>query len=389
VIQKRTLSKPNPVTGKRVAYLVRVEGRRDPVNGRRRQYSRQVPTMAEAKALEAGWVTEIERGTALVPSKATVGDLLDQYIKLELPRTVRPENRQPYESIIKNHLMPAVGDVLARSLTVEHVEKLLGNMQRAGYSSSTITKARMRLSSALKLGIRWNVVARDVAAIAKPPKIRYRKATIWTPEEIVAFLTAARENAHWPFWLLLVETGARQSELLGLTWADVSIDKATVRLGRKTVRMLKGTPALKDGGKSAAAVRTIGITPTTVNELRAWRSRWLKHRLAAGSGWNPDELLFTTAVGTPLSANNLRRTFDRLVTDAGVTAISPHEVRKTNVTLALAGGASPKAVAQRVGHSDARVTLETYDQLTAGQESRLLEIMSAIVPQDRDAAQSG
>lgn len=389
MIQKRVLSKPNPVTGKRVAYLVRVEGKRDPVTGRRRQYSRQVPTMAEAKALEASWVTEIERGTALIPSKATVGDLLDEYLKNELPRAVRPENRQPYESIINRHLRPAVGDLLARSLTVEHVERLLANMQRSGYSSSTVTKARLRLSSALQLGVRWNVVVRDVAALAKPPRITYRTATIWTPSEVASFLRTARQDTHWVFWLLLVETGARQSELLGLTWADVSIDQATVRLGRKTVRMLKGTPVVKDGGKSTAAGRTIGITPATVDELRVYRRRWAKRKLASGPEWNPDELLFTTMAGTPLSANNLRRTFDRLVTAAGVTSISPHEVRKTNVTLALAGGASPKAVAQRVGHRDVRVTLETYDQLTPGQESRLVEIMAAIVPQDRDAAQGG
>lgn len=371
-------------------YTVRVETT-EAMSGERQRVTvgtfatRKLAELAEAKAL-----TEREKGTLLTPDTASVGELLDEYVRLELPRTVRPENRQPYESIIDRHLRPALGTIPASKLSVEHVERLLGDMQRAGYSSSTITKARMRLSSALKLGVRWNVVARDVATIAKPPRITYRKATIWTPSEVARFLRTARQDTHWVFWLMLVEAGARQSELLGLTWHDVQLERATVRLGRKTVRLLRGTPVVKDGGKSAAAGRTIGITPATVEELQAYRTRWLERKLAAGSGWNPDELLFTTRDGTPLSANNMRKVFDRLVATAGIPAITPHEVRKTNVTLALAGGTSPKAVAQRVGHSDARVTLETYDQLTAGQESRLMEIMAAIVvPEDRDTAQNG
>ncbi len=383
-ILKKSLVQPHPVTGKKVAYLVRVEGKRDPVTGKRRQFTRQVPTMKVAKALEAEWQAEIARGTALNPSKATVGDLLDAYVTNELPKTVRPENRQPYESIIATHVRPAVGLILARDLTVEHVEALLAAMQERGYSSSMITKARMRLSSALQLGVRWNIVARNVAALATPPKIAYKRADIWTREEVSRFLTTARDDdAHWPLWLLLVESGARQSEVLGLSWDDVDLDRATLRLGRRTVRLLKGTPTLKDGGKSHAADRTIELTAKTVAELRAYRAAWNARKLAGGAGWTPEGLLFTTAAGTPLSANNLRKVFDRLVAAAGVRAITPHAVRKTNVTLALAGGALPHEVAQRVGHADSRVTLDTYARVTVGQRAQTVEIMAALVSAPR------
>lgn len=379
-IQKRTLAKPDAATGKKVAYLVRVEGKRDPVTGKRRQFSRQVATMKAAKALEAEWTTEVARGTALVPSKATVGDLLGEYLRLEVPRTVRPENRQPYESIITNHLTPAIGDVAAQALTVEHVERLLAGMQDAGYSSSLITKVRMRLGTALKLGMRWGVVSTNVAEIAKPPRIEYKKARIWTPEEVAAFLDTAADDALWPLWLLAVETGARTSELLGLAWEDVNLDRATLRVGRQTVRLTKGTPTVKDGGKSAAAARTIPLTPGTVAELKAYRKQWLEQKLAAPD-WATD-LLFTTRAGSPLSANNIRKTFDRLVKAAGVPEITPHAIRKTAITLALANGASPKAVAARVGHADSRVTLDIYSSITSDMDDALLSIVTAIIPQE-------
>lgn len=377
-IQKRTLAKPDPVTGRKVAFLVRVEGRRDPLTGRRRQLSKQVGTMREAKALEAEWTATVARGTALVPSKATVGDLLDEYLRVELPRTVRPENRQPYESIVKNHLTPTIGSVPAQALTVEHVERLLAGMQDRGLSSSLITKVRMRLSSALKLGMRWGIVAANVADAAKAPRISYRKATIWTPEQVGAFLDTARDDDLWPLWLLMVETGARTSELLGLAWEDVNIDTGTLRVGRQVVRLLKGTPTIKDHGKTSSASRSLRLTPGTVAELRTYWKAWIERKLAAPD-WSGD-FLFCTREGKPLSANNLRKVFDRLVTRAGVPAITPHAIRKTAITLALANGASPKAVAARVGHADSRVTLDVYSSITSDMDDALLAIVGAIVP---------
>ena len=149
----------------------------------------------------------------------------------------------------------------ARKLTVEHVEKLLAEMQERGLSSSLMTKTRMRLSSALKMGMRWGIVATNVADITRPPRIAYKKATIWTPAEVATFLETAASDDLWPLWLLMVETGARTSELFGLAWEDLSLDRGTLRIGRRVIRLLNGTPTAKDGGKSQAASRSIRLTP--------------------------------------------------------------------------------------------------------------------------------
>jgi integrase len=268
--------------------------------------------------------------------------------------------------------------VQARKLTVEHVEKLLADMQARGLSSSLITKTRMRLSSALKLGMRWGIVGSNVAGVIKPPTISYKKARIWTPDDVSTFLDTAATDAHWPLWLLMVETGARTSELLGVAWEDVDLERGTLRIGRQVVRLLKGTPVLKEGGKSKAAARSIRLTPGTAAELRDYRVKWLERKLAAPE-WATN-LLFTTGNGKPLSANNLRRTHDRLVAVAGVEAITPHAIRKTAITLALANGAAPKAVANRVGHADSRVTLDIYSSITSDMDDTLLDIVTAIMP---------
>lgn len=380
VTERKPMKNGEPNLRGRSRWLVRVETR-DPITGRRKQLNvGTFQTKKAAERAEAEAITERERGTLLAPDTTTVSELLREYIRTEVPKTVRPENRQLYEVIVNRHLIPAFGEVRVRDLSVQHVERLLSELTEAGKSPSLVTKVRMRLSSALRMAMRYGIANRNVAEAAKPPKITTKPARVWTPDEVSRFLDTARGHRLWPLWLLMVETGARQSELLGLTWDDVDLNAATIRLGRQVVRLLKGVPIIKQGGKSKAAGRTVRITPGTVEELRAYRRVWLENRLANGSDWNSDGLVFTNADGGLVSANNLRRRdFDALTTEAAVPVIGMHEIRKTSVTLAIAAGASPKAVASRVGHADVRTTLDVYARLTASMEDEAVAVMEAIV----------
>lgn len=368
-------------------YMVRIEST-DPVTGKRRRVTvGTFATKREAEREQAKAITERERGTLLQPDTTTVGELLDRYLETEVPKTVKPENRAEYEVIIRKHLKPALGNVLVRKLTVEHVERLFADLQAAGYSSTTIKKAHLRLGAALRLAKRWNLVHDNVCDVAKPPKLEYKKPKVWSPDDVAAFLDAAEDDHLYAYWLLLVETGARTSELLGLTWKDVNFDRGTLRLGQQVVRLLKGTPILKQDAKTEAGRRTIRLTAGTVDVLRTYRRSWLERKLASGDpDWNPDDLIFCTSTGKPYNAYNLRRNFDRIVKEAGIPPITPHGVRKSHITMAIANGANVKAVAARVGHADVTTTLGVYTSLTASMDDDLLNIVEAVVTRRKQDA---
>lgn len=368
-------------------YMVRIEST-DPVTGKRRRVTvGTFPTKREAEKEQAKAITERERGTLLQPDTTTVGELLDRYLETEVPKTVKPENRAEYEVIIRRHLKPALGNVLVRKLTVEHVERLFADLQAAGYSSTTIKKAHLRLGAALRLAKRWNLVHDNVCDVAKPPKLEYKKPKVWSPDDVAAFLDVAERDHLYAYWLLLVETGARTSELLGLTWKDINFDRGTLRLGEQVVRLLKGTPILKQDAKTEAGRRTIRLTAGTVDVLRTYRRSWLERKLASGDpDWNPDDLIFCTSTGKPYNAYNLRRNFDRIVKEAGIPPITPHGVRKSHITMAIANGANVKAVAARVGHADVTTTLGVYTSLTASMDDDLLNIVEAVVTRRKQDA---
>lgn len=367
-------------------WLVRIESP-DPVTGARRRVTvGTFPTKREAEREEAKAITQRERGTLLAPDSTTVAELLDRWLEVDVPRTVKPEQIVNYETVVRKHLKPAFGEVQARKLTVERVERLYADLQAAGYSSSLIRNVHLRLSAALKLAKRWGLVADNVCDVAKPPKLSYRASKIWTAEETAAFLEAADDDPLATYWRMAVETGARTSELLGLTWDDLDLERGTVRLGEQVVRNLHGVPFVKEGGKSAAARRTIGLSVGMLDVLREHRREWAERKLAA-TGWeDPYGLIFCSPRGRPLNSRNVRRTFDRLITLAGVTPIPPHSLRKGHITSAIAAGGNLRAVQARVGHSDPATTLGIYTQLTAGMEASLMDVVETLVPRrTRDA----
>jgi integrase len=306
--------------------------------------------------------------------------LLDKWLEVAVPRTVRPENIVNYRGTVDLHLKPALGSVPVRKLRVEQVESLFASMQADGYSSSTIKNVHLRLSAALKMAKRWNIIAESVCDIAKPPKLAYKPSRIWTPAEVVAFLAEADDDALSTYWRLMIETGARTSELLGVTWADVDLEHKTVRFGEQVVRLLKGVPFVKEGGKSESACRTVRITDDMAQQLKDERTAWLAKQLAAEEWGNTHDLVFCSPRGRPLNARNVRRSFDRLIVQAGVTPVPPHSLRKLHITAAIAAGANVKAVAARVGHRDLHTTLKTYQQLTGGMDDALMDIVEAFVP---------
>lgn len=384
------LHRTSTTTGK-TSYQVLID-RRDPLtNARKRVVIGTYRTKKEAEKAEREAIVERDRGTLVDPQKMTVVALLDTYLTAEVPKTVKPENRAEYRIVIDKHLKPALGDLKVQRLTTQHVDTLYGSLIEAGYSASLIRKVHQRLSAALRLAVRWQIVSRNVCDAVTPPKMTSKAPKVWTPQEAARFLATARDEGDplAMYWTLMLETGARTSELLGVSWHDVDLDAGTVRFGAQVVRLMGGTPIVKSGGKTESATRTIRLTTATVEALRNHRRAWIAAKLSAPEWADEHELIFVSRTGRPLNARNVRRSFDRLVGLAGVPAISPHSLRKTHITSAIAAGAPVKAVAARVGHRDVSTTLKTYTALTRGQEDALLDIVEALMTVPDDRAQNG
>ncbi|WP_121400291.1 site-specific integrase [Micromonospora sp. M71_S20] len=111
--------------------------------------------------------------------------------------------------------------------------------------------------------------------------------------------------------------------------------------------------------------RAVFGTPKTHQRRSVPLPRFLVEPIAAQiTGRSGDELVFTSPAGEVLRNNNFRRrVFDRAAESIGLAGLTPHELRHTAASLAVAEGANVKAVQRMLGHASAAMTLDVYADL--------------------------
>lgn len=404
-IVKRTLKRPDPITGRKTAYLVRVEGKRDPATGKRRQLSKQVATMREAKALEADWTAEVARGTALDPNKTTVADLLREWLASK-QGDISAQSLRDYEIVLEKHLVPALGDVPVQRLTAARVQQQENAWRDAGMSPRMVRACHMRLAQALRYAVRLGIVAANACDSVNPPKLGKAKAATWNQEEAAVFLDAAmhrpvltrggdtgirRPDDLHPLWHFLVLEGMRRGEALGLRWRDLNIERGTAHIVQTVVHnKAKRQPGETDGRtliqnrtKTGAGARTVRLTARTLAALKEHRKAQNARRLAA-SEWQDHDLIICTSKGTPINPTNVQRSFNAILAAARMPDGSPlrrirvHDLRHTSATLLLLAGTHPKVVSERLGHASISITLDLYSHVLPDAQDSAVAAMDAL-----------
>ncbi len=156
-----------------------------------------------------------------------------------------------------------------------------------------------------------------------------------------------------------IATGLRQGELLGLQWSDLDWAAGTLRVERQLLR--NGTFGLP---KSAAGVRTIGLSDLATYAFRMQRDQQIGDRFRAKSRWtNPDDLVFTTSLGTHLRIWPVWQAFRTASDRAGVRRIRFHDLRHACATLLLTAGEELAVIGKVLGRSDYGTTLKVYAHL--------------------------
>jgi integrase len=154
----------------------------------------------------------------------------------------------------------------------------------------------------------------------------------------------------------------RQGELLALKWDDVDLERGVLRVRRTLTHENKafdlGEP------KTKKSRRTIRLTTSAVEALRAHLSRQFEEIERMSSLYQPGGLVFATQIGTIINPSNLRnRSFKQLLKRAGLRPIRFHDLRHTCATLLLSKDVNPKIVSEILGHASVSITLDIYSHL--------------------------
>jgi integrase len=304
--------------------------------------------------------------------RQTVAEFVADWL-VAVQTTLRPATFASYRGVMTSYVVPRLGNVRLTSLTPARLGALYNELGKSGsktggqLSPTTVRYAHTVLGKALQDAVEWGLVARNVARVAKPPRRSTPDMTVWSPPEARRFLSHVRDDRLFPLWFMLLSTGMRRGEAVGLRWADVDLD-AGVASVRRSLTVVDGTTLVSEP-KTAKARRQVALDVATVEALARWRTRQKAERLQLGGDWVDTGYVFTKEDGNFLHPDNVMVVFRRLVTSAGVPAIRLHDLRHTSATLALAAGVHPKVVQERLGHSSIGITLDTYSHVVQGMQA--------------------
>jgi integrase len=284
---------------------------------------------------------------------------------------VSKHTRTDYESIINGHLLPKFGRYKILAITLDDIEKYRSQAQAEGRAIATINKELTVLVMLFNHFERHGWAAKNPCKHVKKLKqpIDKRRAMMegnaYNVQELQALFDAARTPFERVLFMFAATTGVRQSEQFALTWDDVSLDEATAQIRRSYRKRTMSPP------KTAAGMRTIGLTSELVSQLKRWRLE-CPHKEVFN-------LVFPNSQGGYLLPHNLvRRHFYPAIKRAGLKRVRWHDLRHAQATLTLSRGVNLKDVQSNLGHASAAMTLDRYGHAIKGGESAVARSMDGL-----------
>jgi integrase len=275
---------------------------------------------------------------------------------------VGPTTRPAYRQKLTLHVIPTLGHLRLDRLTVQHVNELLNDKAKT-LSPQSVHHIRAVLRGALNDAVRWGEIGRNVAELADPPRVEQFEPMFLSIEQARAFMTAADNDRLAALYRVAVPLGLRQGEALGLRWEDVDLNDRTLHV-RRSLKRIKGAGLVNSETKTRRSKRDLPLPEVAIRSLRAHKARQATERLAAGTAWIDNGLVFTTLEGRPISATHLvNASFHRICDAAGIPfstddrhGLRFHDLRHSAATLLMAMGVQDRVVMEILGHTSLATT---------------------------------
>jgi integrase len=308
-----------------------------------RKRQRRLAEKERAKLVEA-------RERELDPSSQMLGDYLRSWIgglRNATRRRPRPRTLEHYSHIIEAKVIPSLGEVRLDRLTPRHVQAWLDGIEE---SPRSVHHYRAVLRRALNVAQRQQVIAYNPALQVEMPELVEFSGSPLTAAEARALFAATASARLGVLWRLALDTGLRESELLGLAWEDVDLMGGTIKVAHQLWRSAGAWQLVAP--KTGTKRETIHLMPSTVTALREHQRRMAQERTPA---WRYFGLVFVTPAGEPFGRAVVLRAFHAACDAAGISRRRVHDLRGSTATI-LQDEGIPEAVRMaRLGHATTKM----------------------------------
>ncbi len=252
-----------------------------------------------------------------------------------------------------------LGDYLIQNIEPHYIQDFFSSLKQEGYKATTLQKY-----SALLKQIFWYATELKIILQSPMPRLKIRTTHqtyehhTWSATQYKAFLSCLKGQPLFVPVLLAGSTGMRCGEILALKWSDIDLEKHLVHVQRS-----KSFDNSLNVPKTKTSKRAIALIPFVVDALKSHALKQKANRLLFGENYFKSDFICTHANGKPLDTNYVAKTFPRKIKKYHFDVIRFHDLRHSFATIALENGIHAKVVQEILGHSDIKVTLNTYSHV--------------------------
>lgn len=320
---------------------------------------------------------KIDDGQLLKEDGVALSELFDRWFNDVMRHQIAPSTFSNYQTVVRMHILPILGRKKLAELTVSDVDKLLSLKTDSGLSPSTVRRIRAVLAQCLDQAIRWELVHRNVATLSRSPKMVRHEGRTLSPEQARRLLESLRGHHSEALYALMLSTGLRRGEALGLRWSDFDRATGVLRVSRQLKR--EGSRLVTTDTKTSLSRRAVNLPVPMLKTLLDHEVRQGAQRGHLGTSWIDSGFIFTSSIGTPIDPRNLYREFQKVCRSAGLGDWHPHELRHSAASLMLAQGVKIQVVSQVLGHSSIRMTADVYGHLLDPDRKEAAQAMGSLL----------
>lgn len=283
----------------------------------------------------------------------------------------------------------AIGHIPLHKLQPQHLLRFYqqlaesGQNQRTGggLSQKTIKHYHTFISSVLERAVKWQIIPANPCKRIDAPKVIRKEAKYLDEEQAAYFLSRLPEEPidYQVMFTLLLITGMRRGELLGLEWQDIDLEQGTIQICR-TSQYNSARGIYTDTTKTEQSKRLLSIPREICQLLIDYRSWQNNRRLQLGDQWDRNwtkaPRLFCQWDGKPMHPNTPYQELQKFMQRIDMEPIPLHSLRHTNASLLIGAGTDLRTVSGRLGHSQTSTTLNVYAHLLRNKDEAASEMIA-------------
>ena len=273
-------------------------------------------------------------------------------------KTMRRENAEKIAAALDMKLDKAFDDVT----------------EKRGLSGASTNKLKLNLSAIFTAAVKKEIMRRNPCKLVTPPKVDTAPAAYLDEAQCHKLLDLLSQQDDFQFEVIInlfIASGIRAGELSALYWEDINLETGLLYIRHTLVRL--NDEYTRPEPKTSGSQRRIVLPEYIIGLLKQHKHRQAMERFKIGSAWAAPDAVFTNNSGNYCISGNLNNKLHSICQKAGIPDIHLHSLRHTHASLLINSNVTAKVIADRLGHSTTKTTLDTYSHVFEESEVKAMQ----------------